>query len=167
MKNKKLVLIAVTGALSGGLAAAESMISINILPGGKIGLANIALIITALLYGFKETAAVGILKSILALFITGSVTGFAYSVCGGLVSAAVMNFVKKFKNISAVGMGVSGAFANNLVQTGVAAVIMSNPYIMYYTGILGPVSIVTGVFTGCAAKMCVKYITESNLPFAA
>lgn len=163
MKNKKLMLIAVIGALSGGLAAAENMISINILPGGKIGLANIALIITALLYGFKETATVGMLKSILALLITGSVTGFAYSICGGLAAAAVMNFVKKFKNISAVGMGVSGAFANNLAQTAVAAVVMTNPYIMYYIGILGPVSIVTGIFTGCTAKMCVKCIVKGNL----
>ena len=82
MKYRKLILIAVIGALSGALAAAESMISVNILPGGRIGLANIALIIVVELYGFKETAAVAMLKSVLALLITGSVTGFVYSVCG-------------------------------------------------------------------------------------
>lgn len=165
MKYRKLILIAVIGALSGALAAAESMIAIDILPGGRIGLANIALIITVELYGFRETAAVSLLKSILALLITGSVTGFAYSVCGGLAAAFVMSVVRKIKGISAAGIGVSGAFANNLVQTAVAAIVMTNPYIFYYIGILGPVSVVTGVFTGITAKMCVKYINKKEISY--
>lgn len=158
MNNRKLILIAVTGTLSGALAVAENMIATGILPGGRIGLANIALVITALMYNFKETAAVSVLKSTLALLITGSVTGFVYSICGGIAAALTMNALKKLKGVSAVGMGVSGAFANNLIQTAVAAVVMANSGIFYYMSILGPVSVVTGIFTGYAAKMCVKYI---------
>lgn len=163
MKNKKHILMAVIGALSGALAAAESMISINVLPGGRIGLANIALVIIAEMYGFWETAAVSVLKSMLALFITGNITGFVYSVCGGLAAVFVMNVLKKIKNVSALGIGVSGAFVNNVVQTLIAAFIMSNSYIIYYIGILGPLSVVTGMFTGYAAKVCIKYITKSKM----
>ena len=163
MKYRKLILIAVIGALSGALAAAESMISVNILPGGRIGLANIALIIVVEFYGFKDTAAVAMLKSILALLITGSVTGFVYSVCGGIASTFVMSACKRIKSVSLVGVGVSGAFANNVVQTAAAAVIMTNPYVLYYIGILGPVSVVTGIFTGITAKMCIKYIDKKEI----
>lgn len=165
MNIRKVVFISVAGALSGALSVIENMISINVLPGGKIGLANIVLIIVLELFGSKETYAVCMMKSILALFATGSITGFLYSVCGGFSAVFFMSRYKKVKNVSVVGVGISGAFANNLTQTAIAAAVMKNSYIFYYIGMMGPVSIVMGIFTGLTAKMCVKYLIKKDISY--
>lgn len=63
----------------------EQMMPLPIgVPGAKLGLSNLVILTTIVVYGSKEGIAVAALKSVLLLLLTGSVTGFWYSMAGAL-----------------------------------------------------------------------------------
>ncbi len=119
------------------------------LPGGKLGLSNVVIMFVLFFYGGKDAFFVAVLKSLVALLISGSVTALPYSLVGGVCAVFSMNMARRYiKGIGYAGCGIIGAFSNNIAQTLVGAVIMSNVYVVSYIFVLGPVSVVTGTFTG-------------------
>lgn len=163
MKNnniKKYILCAVLGALAGAMQAAEGLLFSPIpIPGGKPGIANIVTMVSMEVLGVGMAFWVSTLKSLVALLISGSVTGFIYSFLGGIVSVLAMAAAKRTKKLSFAGIGIVGAVCNNAVQCVVGSIIMQNVYVLSYIWILGTVSVVSGIFTG----LCTKYITEKGL----
>ncbi len=151
MNIKALTKAAVMGATAAAMQAVENMFIPAPLPGGRLGLANIVIIICLEKSGIKSALAVTIIKSILSTLVTGSVTSLIYSFCGSLAAVAAMWAAKKIRGITHIGVGVIGAFANNTVQTLVGAAVISSGYMLAYIWMLGPVSVVTGAFTGLAA----------------
>lgn len=150
---RRLTFIALLGAVSGALQIAEGFYpGIIPLPGGRLGLANILSLAALQLFGVPSALGVAVLKSLLALMFGGNVSAFLYSLTGGLFSALMMWAGARLKGISCVGLGVIGAFSNNLAQTAVGALLLTNPYVLSYLWILGPVSVVTGVFTGVCTQ---------------
>ena len=59
-------------------------------PGAKLGLANIVTIISLHLFGFSESMAIVLLRSILGPLLGGSPTAIMYSMAGGVLSCIVM-----------------------------------------------------------------------------
>lgn len=154
----KTVITGVFGALAGGLQIAENFIFFNFpLPGGKPGIANMVTIAVLRIFGFKYALAVTLVKSFVALTASGSVTSFIYSAAGGTAAVCAMAFAGRNNKLTETGIGVCGAYVNNLTQTAVGAVLTSNVYVMSYIWILGFVSAVTGIFTGIAAKYIIIY----------
>ena len=163
MKNKsikKYILCAVLGALAGAMQTAEGFLFSPIpIPGGKPGIANIVTMVAMEVLGWGMAFWVSVLKSLVALLISGSVTGFIYSFLGGTVSVFAMTAAKKSKKLSFAGVGIVGAVCNNAMQCIVGSIVMQNVYVLSYIWILGIVSVVSGIFTG----LCTKYITEKGL----
>ena len=123
------------------------------LPGGKLGLSNVVTMVILQTYGLKYALAVSVIKSLVAVLISGRVTGLIYSLAGGISAIIAMSLAGKYiKGAGSVGCGIIGAWTNNIMQTAVGAVIMSNIHIMSYIWVLGPVSVVTGGFTGFVAE---------------
>lgn len=59
----------------------ESMMPIPfIAPGAKLGLSNIVILITLVVFGFKEALIVGMLKSFVFTLVTGSVSSLFFTV---------------------------------------------------------------------------------------
>ncbi len=51
-----------------------------IAPGAKLGLSNIVILITLVVFGFKEALIVGMLKSFVFTLVTGSVSSLFFTV---------------------------------------------------------------------------------------
>ena len=123
------------------------------LPGGRLGLSNVVTMVILKLFGVKYALAVTVLKSLLTVLVSGRVTALVYSLAGGITSVLMMKLADKYiKGITGTGCGIIGAWSNNITQTVVGAVVMSNIHILSYIWVLGPVSVVTGVFTGFLAE---------------
>ena len=70
-----------------------------------------------------------------------------------IVAVLMMKLADKYiRGISSTGCGIIGAWSNNIAQTAVGAFVMSNIHILSYIWVLGPVSVVTGAFTGLLAE---------------
>jgi heptaprenyl diphosphate synthase len=150
----KLIFLSLLVSIGLALSVIESAIPLPItVPGAKLGLSNMVILVTLVIFGFKEALVVGMLKSIVLVLVTGSVSSFFYSFSGAVFSCFAMFIVYKyFMNIfSLIGVSIFGAVAHNIAQVSVASIMMNNSRIYSYLPILLMMSLFTGYFVGLSS----------------
>ncbi len=160
-KIKPLVMSALFAALGACVQIIEGYIPSPFpLPGGRLGLSNVVNMVVLKSFGVKSALVTTAIKSLLAMFLSGRVSALPYSLAGGVFSVIAMRLAEKYiKNSGGMGVGIIGAWSNNIMQTAVGAAVMSDIHILSYIWILGPVSVVTGAFTGLLSEFTVRKIT--------
>jgi len=160
MKNssvKKNVFLALLVSIGLAVGYIENMIPVPIpLPGARLGLSNIVVLITIVVFGWKEGFTVALLKSVLLMLVTGNVSSFFYSFAGAFLSAIAMNISWYKLNLSIISTSLIGSFFHNLAQVTLGSIIVSNWRLFYYF----PFLIILGIFTGLFVGMASKYIIE-------
>ena len=167
---KKLIFLSLLVSIGLALSIIESLMPIPfVAPGAKLGLSNMVILITLVLFGIKEALTVGILKSFVLTLITGSVSSLFYSLSGSVLSCILMyiiynNFSKTF---SLIGVSIFGAVAHNFAQVLVASLMMKNFRIFSYFPILLLTSLFTGYFVGLTSTFITKNLNKSlnNISF--
>ena len=154
MKTKKLVLLALFSAIALTIWAAEALIPPPVpLPGVRLGLANIVLLLTLYLYGRRETALVLAVRLILGAALAGTVMSFLYSLAGGLLAYAVMALLRpRVKKKHIWMLSAYAAVAHNVGQILAARLILAAPGLWAYLPVLLLSGLVTGLFTGLCAR---------------
>ncbi len=152
---KNIALNAVFVALALIVSYVERLIPFNFgVVGLKLGLTNIVVLIALYTSGPTNAFFVNILRILLVAFLFGNASGFIYSVCGGLLSFAVMTGAKRFKTVGTVGVSVLGGVFHNVGQLlGVIFVLGS-----FKMGYLLPLLLLTGCLTGCLIGILSWYI---------
>lgn len=145
ISTKKIALCGVLTALAMIFSYIESVIPIPILvPGIKLGVANIAVITILYVLGVKEAIVINLLRIALTALLFGNVNSFLFSISGALLSLTIMIIMKKLDFFSCIGVSVCGGVMHNVGQIIAAVFIMGSEAIVLYL----PVLIVSGVFTG-------------------
>ena len=144
-------------ALALVLSYVEAIIPINIgIPGVKLGLANIVIIIALYGLGTKEAYILSILRILLAGFLFGNLFAILYSLVGGMLSLTCMALLKKFTPLSMITVSIVGGVTHNLGQIMIASVIVENYHVMYYFAVLFVAGCVTGVVIGIVSALIYK-----------
>lgn len=107
-KTKRLVLLAMLTAVAMILSYVESLLPSVGIPGVKMGLANIAVIFALFRFGWKEAAALSLVRVVLVSLLFGSVGAMLYSLAGAVLSLAVMALLRRIDRFSTVGISVAG-----------------------------------------------------------
>lgn len=164
-KTKRLCIIAMLLAMAIVLNILESFIHIGI-PGVKLGLANIIILI--MLYEFKPTEA--LLVDLLRIILVGLLRGnflsptFVMSLSGGMTSFLVMFLFSRIKVFSPIGVSVLGAVSHATGQVLAAIALLGSQAVLYYLPFIGVLSIVTGIFSGVLTNAYLnKSITQRFL----
>ena len=152
-QTRNLARIAILVSLASVLHAVESLIPIPyVLPGAKLGLANIVALYAVVRLGVKQSLAISILRTLIGSLITGTFlnTGYYLSTSGAVISTLVMSvFWWAFrKKISVVGISVVGSFSHNLAQLLTAALLLRTLGVLFYLPYLLLFAIPTGIFVG-------------------
>lgn len=159
MKRDKIKSIALFGmmvALAFTFSYLESLIPFDFaIPGVKLGLANLVVVVALYTMKPSEALCIVIIRIFLAGLTFGNAYSLAYSLCGGLLSYAVMLLFKKTK-LSIIGVSMLGGIFHNIGQIIVAAIVLGTARIAYYL----PVLLVSGVATGLAIGVVSKLITD-------
>ncbi len=159
MKRDKIKSIALFGmmvALAFTFSYLESLIPFDFaIPGVKLGLANLVVVVALYTMKPSEALCIVIIRIFLAGLTFGNAYSLAYSLCGGLLSYAVMLLFKKTK-LSIIGVSMLGGIFHNIGQIIVAAIVLGTARIAYYL----PVLLVSGVATGLAIGIVSKLITD-------
>lgn len=114
------------------------------IPGIKLGLANIVVIIVLYAFGIKEAFLISMVRILLVAFTFSNTFTMLYSLSGGFLSWTMMIILKKTDKFSIVGVSVAGGVAHNIGQLVVAAILIQTYSLIYYF----PVLIIGGVITG-------------------
>lgn len=165
---KKVIFLSILVSMGLVLSLFESTIPIPVsIPGAKLGLSNMVVLITLVVFGFKEGLIVSSLKSIVLMLITGSVSSFLYSFSGAVFSSITMYLSFRYFNkiFSIIGVSIIGAISHNFAQVTVAALILKNLLIYTYLPILMLLSLFTGYFVGLASIYIITHMEENYEKF--
>ncbi len=135
----------------------ESFIHFGI-PGVKLGLANIIILI--MLYEFKsyEALAVDVLRILLVGLLRGNFLSptFIMSLSGGLLSFLIMYLFSRIKVFSPIGVSVLGAVSHATGQVIAAILMLGTQAVVYYLPFIGILSIGTGIISGIITRLYLR-----------
>lgn len=144
MKNKVAV-FGVFTSLALILSYVELLIPINFgIPGMKLGLANLLVVILLYKGCPRDALLLSVIRILLSGLIFGNMFSIFYSLGGGLLSLAVMVFLKKTGQFTVAGISIGGGASHNVGQLLVAMFVVQTYQVDYYL----PVLLIAGVITG-------------------
>ena len=135
----------------------ESLLPINLgVPGIKLGLANLVIIVTLYTIGIKAACTLSLVRIVLTGFTFGNPVSMIYSLAGGILSLVIMILAKRSKTFSVTGVSVLGGVFHNFGQIMVAAVVVEMASLFYYL----PVLILSGTIAGVAIGMLASILIQ-------
>ena len=152
-----IIAILTAGAIIIGII--ESFIPSVGIPGVKLGLVNIVILITLFELGVTEAIFVNLSRVFLVAILRGTILtmGFLMSLVGAVLSLGIMILFKIFvKKFSIVGVSVLGAIFHVIGQILIAWLFLGTPYILLYLPIITISAIVTGVLVGISANLVIR-----------
>ena len=159
MNVKKSVILAFLVAAGILLQLLESFVGVfMIVPGYKIGLANIAGLFALYMYDEKSMTYVSLLRICLMQGTLFSVS-FWLSLSGGLLACLAMIIAYKSKAFSIYGVSILGASFHNIGQVIAITWIYQQYFMQLFLPILLALSIVSGILI---AVICKKVLSHIN-----
>jgi heptaprenyl diphosphate synthase len=154
MKLRKMVFLSIMISISIVVSIVEAQIStvLFIIPGVKLGLANIITLIVLYIYGKKDAFIVLMLRILLVALIYSAMPAPLMSLAGGLCAFGTMILFQRFKNLSVISVSVAGALAHMVGQIAMAIFILQTELLILYLPYMMILSVPTGIFTGIVAK---------------
>ena len=139
----------------------ESFINVFIfVPGVKLGLSNIVILIILYIYGMKEALKIGFMKVFFtSLFRSGFGLNFVLSLVGMILSVLVSGIFKKTEKFSIVGLSVVGANFHILGQIIVMSIVYRT-YLLYvsYLPYMILITVISGIITGYITKEIIERV---------
>ena len=159
MKVQKMALLGVLTAGAIVIAILESFIPSVGIPGVKLGLANIVILIILYELGIVEAIVVNLLRVLVVGLVRGTFLsmGFLMSLTGAVLSLGIMIlFYLLIKKFSIIGVSVIGSLFHVTGQILIAMIFLGTAYIFLYLPFIAVSAIITGVFVGIVAQLIIK-----------
>lgn len=159
MKVQKMALLGILTAGAIVIAILESFIPSVGIPGVKLGLANIVILIILYELGIIEAVFVNLLRVLVVGFVRGTFLsmGFFMSLTGAAMSLGIMIlFFVLIKKFSIIGVSVIGSVFHVTGQILIAMLYLGTAYIVLYLPLIAVSAIITGVFVGISAQLIIK-----------
>ena len=159
MKVQKMALLGVLTAGAIVIAILESFIPSVGIPGVKLGLANIVILIILYELGIVEAIVVNLLRVLVVGLVRGTFLsmGSLMSLTGAVLSLGIMIlFYLLIKKFSIIGVSVIGSIFHVFGQILIAMLFLGTAYIFLYLPIIAISAIITGVFVGIVAKLIIR-----------
>ena len=140
----------------------EAMVPVPIpMPGVKLGLSNIIVLLCMYVMGKKEAFFISIVRVFISALLFKGFMGLWYSLCGAFLSYFAMVLASKIKGTSIIGVSVVGGIFHNIGQITVAMIILGRSVVMYMFPVLIVSGVVTGFAIGVIGKYCVNYVEKA------
>ena len=165
MNVKKSVILAFLVAAGILLQLLESFVGVfMIVPGYKIGLANIAGLFPLYMYDEKSMAYVSLLRIFLSSLMQGTLfsVSFWLSLSGGLLACLAMIIAYKSKVFSIYGVSILGASFHNIGQVIAITWIYQQYFMQLFLPILLALSIVSGILIAVICKKVLNHINGGS-----
>lgn len=163
MELKKTTRLAMLLSISIVLSVIEGFIPIfnGMIPGVKLGLANIIILTTLYIYGFNDAIYLSLIRVVLIGILRTGLFGitFWFSFFGAILSIIGMFLASKTK-LSIIGVSIIGSIMHSIGQIIAAIIFINNFNMVYYLPWIIMLSIPTGIIVGIISKQCVKFLND-------
>lgn len=166
MSLRKMIFLGIMVSVGIVVSIVEAEIStvLFLIPGVKLGLANIVTLVVLYLYGEKDAFIVLILRILLVAIIYSAMPAPLMSLAGGICAFAGMILVKKAKRLSMISVSVTGSLLHMVGQIAMAIFFLDTEALIYYLPYMMIISVPTGILTGIAAKKLAAVFEKSTNP---
>ena len=130
-----------------------------VVPGMKLGLANLVTVFVLYRYRAKEAAVISLIRIEVIGFLFANLFSILYSLAGAALSLLCMTAARRFSGLSIVGVSILGGVTHNLGQLIVAALVVENGNVFYYFPALLISGLVTGALIGIVTGEILKRTT--------
>lgn len=161
LKTKAIALIGILSTLAISLNILEALFIPQMVPGMKIGLANLVTVLSVFLLKKRYVFFIMFVRIIVSSLLLGTFLSipFFFTLSGALLSTVITILLYSFdKNISPVFLSISGAITHNIGQLCVAYLFLGYG-MAYYLPYLILFAIPTGFITG---KIVAKLLNYRN-----
>ena len=162
MRSKKLTVLALLTALSMILSYIEGLLPAFVaIPGIKVGLANLAVVLALYRLGWREAICVSLVRVLCLSLLFGNAASLAYSIAGAALSLGGMVILKNTMRFSPLAVSVTGGVLHNMGQLLMACVLLSTTALRYYLPFLLLGGILAGIVIGVISAILLKRIPDS------
>lgn len=155
--SKKIAVTALFTSFGIVLSYIETFIPVLGIPGVKLGLANLVIVIALYLLSAREALLINFIRILLVGFMFANVFSIIYSLAGAVFSFIVMVLVRKM-NFSIVTVGILGGVFHNIGQILVACFVVETYSVFSYV----PVLMISGIITGAIIGI-LSFIIEKRV----
>lgn len=160
---RRISRVALLSALALVLSYLETMIPLPVtLPGVKLGLGNIAVVVALFTLDARSALAVAVVKVLASGLLFGSPMMLAYSLGGTALAFLGMYLLTRVPGAGAVLVSMVAAILHNLGQLCVAALVLSSPSVFLTFPALAVAALVTGAITGAVATGVLASVRPSR-----
>lgn len=161
INTRKITTVALLSALAIILGIIDSYIP-SLIPGWKIGLANIVILLCLINYGIIESLFISLIRVFIVSIFASSLFSMSFfmSLAGAISSLLIMWILVKFiKRLHLVTISIIGSLIHSLTQVLVGIIYIGNNVLLYYLPLLFLISIGSGLLIG----LSVFYLNKLNL----
>lgn len=159
---KRMTVYGLLIALAFVLSYLESLIPMAalgiVVPGIKIGLANIVVMVGLYTLGARDALILSLVRILLVSFTFGNTVSMLYSLGGGILSYVVMVLLKKAKVFTMITVSIAGGIFHNVGQILMAMLVLENAGVAAYLPVLFVSGTVTGLLIGLLGGEVAKRI---------
>lgn len=159
---KRMTVYGLLIALAFVLSYLESLIPMAalgiVVPGIKIGLANIVVMVGLYTLGARDALILSLVRILLVSFTFGNTVSMLYSLGGGVLSYAVMVLLKKAKVFTMITVSIAGGIFHNVGQILMAMLVLENAGVAAYLPVLFVSGTITGLLIGLLGGEVAKRI---------
>lgn len=161
--TRRLARVSLLCACALVLSYLETMIPLPVaVPGIKLGLANVAVVVALYTLDAKSAGAVALVKVFASGFLFGSPMMLVYSLGGTVLAFIGMAALAAVPGVGLVPVSMLAAVLHNVGQLGVAAMALQTPAVFINLGVLGVAACVTGGITGAVAEGALAGIEQAD-----
>ena len=161
---RQITTMGILVALAMVLGFVETLIPINLgIPGMKLGLANIVVVIALFLFDIKTAVVVSILRIILIAMTFGNMSMMFYSIAGASLSLLSMIAISKIKSFSLISVSIVGGIMHNVGQIICAAFVVRTNGVFTYLPVLMIAGLVSGALIGIVAGLISVRLTNVKI----
>lgn len=158
---QKVAVIGALAAFGAILSYIETLIGFCLgVPGVKLGIANIAVLVTLYRYNGRSAAAVNFVRILVVGLLFGNMFSIVFSIFGAFISLMFMIVIKKTDKFSILGTSAVGGVGHNMGQALAAMFIVDSYSVTYYIPVLFIAGIVTGILVGMVANVILYYVPK-------
>ncbi len=160
-KTQKITATALLAAVGLLFSYVEAIIPVTLgMPGVKLGIANLVVLVTMYSVGNKEALSINIIRIIVAGLLFNGVFGGIYALTGAIFSFSTMVMMKRTNLFSMAGVSMAGGVMHNFGQLIVAALIIENLKIFAYFPVLIFSGLIAGAILGILGTLIVSRVDK-------
>ena len=130
------------------------------IPGIKLGLANLAVLLCLYMFGIKEALILTIVKALFSGLLFGNLFMILYSLAGALLSWLVMSLMMKLNCFHLPVVSGAGGIMHNMGQLVIAFFAVETYGVIYYVPFLIVAGLVTGIIIGVVTNLLLPYLKK-------